>query len=172
MLLAKRAGETVTVYADRTKGAVSMTPKLVALGSCALVAGLLLSVVLVGKALAQTSAPLGISLLATLSDPGNGSGTANVQIDPNARTVCYSLTVSLDPPATAAHIHRGDAGTNGPIVVPFDSPASGGASGCAQGVDVGLIQEIMADPAGFYVNVHNSTFPSGAIRGQLVPLPG
>jgi hypothetical protein len=127
----------------------------------ALAASLLLSGALVGTAFAQTP------LSATLSGPGNGNGMASVTLDPDASTVCYDLTVTLDPPATQAHIHRGEAGTNGPIVVPFESPASGSSSGCVEGVDAALISDIMANPAGFYVNVHNSAFPGGAIRGQL-----
>ncbi|HLH21791.1 MAG TPA: CHRD domain-containing protein [Chloroflexota bacterium] len=138
-----------------------MTRSLYARGSRALVASLLLSGALVATAVAQTP------FTATLSGPGNGSGTASVTVDPNASTVCYDVTVDLQPPATAAHIHRGEAGANGPIVVPFDAPTNGSTSGCVQGVDPAIISDILANPAGFYVNVHNADFPGGAIRGQL-----
>ena len=138
-----------------------MTWNLRAIGPRALAASLALSGVLVGTAFAQTP------LHATLSGPGNGNGTASVTLDPGAGTVCYDLTVTLDPPASAAHIHRGEAGANGPVVVPFETPSTGSASGCAEGVDAALISDIMANPSGFYVNVHNSAFPGGAIRGQL-----
>ena len=138
-----------------------------------LAANLLLSGMLVGSALAQGTTPRDLS--ATLSGPGNGNGVASVTLNPDTGTVCYSMVYNLAPPATAAHIHRGEAGTNGPIVVPFftSTPAaSDSPSGCTQGVDAGLIQEIMANPTGFYVNVHNADFPGGALRGQLtVPLP-
>jgi hypothetical protein len=30
-----------------------------------------------------------------------------------------------------------------------------------------LLEAIAADPAGYYVNLHNPRFPGGAIRGQL-----
>lgn len=107
-------------------------------------------------------------LSATLSGPAQGgSGNAMVNIDPGAGTLCYDLTVTLTPAASAAHIHRGEAGANGPIAVPFQAPSSGSASGCVEGVDAAVIADILANPAGFYVNVHNSDFPGGAIRGQL-----
>ena len=138
------------------------------LGLRALAATLFLSCVLVGAALAQGFTPRDLS--ATLSGPGNGNGVASVTLNPDAGSVCYELVYNLTPPATAAHVHRGEAGANGPSVVPFlaSTPAaSDSPSGCTQGVDAGLIQEIMANPTGFYVNVHNADFPGGAIRGQL-----
>jgi hypothetical protein len=139
-----------------------------AVGPRALAAILLLSGALVGTAFAQGGAAETV-LQTTLSGPGNGSGTGFVTLTPDEQQVCYNLAYTLVPPATAAHIHRGAAGTDGPIVVPFDSVSSDNATGCTQGVDAGLIREIIGNPAGFYVNVHNADFPAGAIRGQLGP---
>jgi hypothetical protein len=141
------------------------------LGLRALAATLFLSCVLVGAALAQGTTPRDLSAMLS----GNGNGVASVTLNPDAGTVCYSMAYNLAPPATAAHIHRGEAGTNGPIVVPFftSTPAaSDSPSGCTPRVDAGLIRELMSNQAGFYVNIHNADFPGGAIRGQLgVPLP-
>jgi hypothetical protein len=68
--------------------------------------------------------------------------------------------------ATAAHIHEGAMGTEGPVKVSLDAPKNGMAKGCAK-ADVSVIQAMMKDPAGYYVNIHNAAFPKGAIRGQL-----
>src|SRR5262249_41031169 len=96
-----------------SKEVVRMTGYLSAVGARALMASLLLSSALVGTTFAQTT------LSTPLSGPGNGNGQADVTFNPGAGTVCYNLLLNLQPPATAAHIHRGAAGANGPIVVPF-----------------------------------------------------
>ena len=82
--------------------------------------------------------------------------------------VCYRLhAANVTLPTVAAHIHRGAAGVNGPVVVPFTAPAADGdSSGCVAAA-APLIDEIVANPAGFYVNVHTKEHPAGAIRAQL-----
>ena len=52
------------------------------------------------------------------------------------------------------------------MVVSLNPPTSGTAEACAT-VDRALIKAIRKDPASYYVNVHNTEFPAGAIRGQL-----
>ena len=100
-------------------------------------------------------------------DP-DGSGLATLTVNPGQGEVCYELSVEdIMLPAIGAHIHFGDAGANGPIVVPLNPPnASGVSSGCAE-VSRELALAIIQDPEGYYVNVHTSDFPAGAIRGQL-----
>jgi hypothetical protein len=90
----------------------------------------------------------------------DGSGEACVVL--NAGQVCWSIAVAGIAPVTLDHIHRGAAGTNGPVVVDF----GGQLFGCVAAAQA-LIDEIAGNPAGFYVNVHSSEFPGGAIRGQL-----
>ena len=36
-----------------------------------------------------------------------------------------------------------------------------------KGMAPGIVAEILANPEGFYVNVHNNEFPNGAVRAQL-----
>ncbi len=100
--------------------------------------------------------------------PGDadGSGNAEVTIVDATDNLCYDLHVRNIAPATAAHIHRGAPGEAGPPVVTLGAPGDGRSDGCLS-VPGGLADEINANPAAFYVNVHNSEFPAGAIRGQL-----
>ena len=119
------------------------------------------------------------------ADP-DGSGKATVMIDVEGGEVCFDIK-SLSDVGTPnrGHIHEGAAGVNGPIVVPFfelrippadpgapptdprnDSLERGGLQDCVPG-DPAVLARIVANPAGFYVNVHNARFPGGALRCQL-----
>lgn len=102
-------------------------------------------------------------------DP-NGGGTVILALDPRRDTISYSIAVGgLQGSVTTAHIHMGAAGVNGPVVVPFLAPTEGSISG---GVTAShqQIEAIAHNPAGFYVNVHTTAFPAGAVRGQLMPV--
>ena len=108
--------------------------------------------------------------------PTTGVGAAAFTfdfIDATHTQVCWDLSYSGITTPTLAHIHRGAAGTNGPPVVPDPLVATSllplgpnSASGCAA-IDPALVTEITTTPSNFYVDVHTSDFPAGAIRGQL-----
>jgi minor extracellular serine protease Vpr len=103
-------------------------------------------------------------------DPdGTGTATVNVASDSQSGRLCFAISAAdIELPAAAAHIHAGPAGVNGDIVVPLTPPgADGTSSGCVEDVSPALLTAIKADPADYYVNVHTSDFPAGAIRGQL-----
>ena len=119
----------------------------------------------------QGGRPLSASLTgpAEVPVPGDpdGSGSATVTLNQGQREVCFEIGVANIEPAFAAHIHVGAAGTPGGVVIGLAPPTSGSSSGCVADVDPGLIKAIRQNPAGYYVNVHNATFPGGALRGQL-----
>jgi hypothetical protein len=100
--------------------------------------------------------------------PGDpkGSGTVQVTLNPDKGEVCYELSVANIQEATAAHIHEGAVGKEGPVKVGLDAPKGGSAKGC-KSADAAVIKAIMQDPANYYVNIHNAAFPKGAVRGQL-----
>jgi hypothetical protein len=98
----------------------------------------------------------------------NASGIANISVDTATNQICWSISVGgFAEATTAAHIHQGAPGTAGPVVVPLfpPLPVNGTVSGCT--TDATYAPLIAANPAGFYVNVHTGTHPTGAIRGQL-----
>jgi hypothetical protein len=101
------------------------------------------------------------------SEP-NATGTALLRILKDKATVCYRLhAANVTLPTTAAHIHKGAAGVNGPVVVPFTAPgADGNSSGCQTSTPE-IVNDILGNPSGFYVNVHTTEHPAGAIRSQL-----
>ena len=122
------------------------------------------------------AAESGTRLKATLTGaaevpgPGDpdGAGTAAVNIDVTKREVCYEVTTQKIDRPTGAHIHEGESGKSGDVVVPLTTPTGGDTTtkGCAN-VDASLIGRMTSAPGNFYVNVHSQAHPQGAIRGQL-----
>lgn len=81
--------------------------------------------------------------------------------------ICYLLaSAKIDGTIVAAHIHKGVAGTNGPVVVPLTAPVNGPVATCTT-VAPDLAADIAANPANYYSNIHSTVFPAGAVRGQL-----
>ncbi|MEO6221646.1 MAG: CHRD domain-containing protein [Vicinamibacterales bacterium] len=124
----------------------------------------------IDKSLGQGGRPLQTVLTGTAEVPGpgdpDGTGTARLTFNPGQGEICYELTVANIEPATAAHIHEAPAGTAGPVVVALLAPTSGTSKACIA-VDPAVVREIMKDPSDYYVNVHNTPYPRGAVRGQL-----
>jgi hypothetical protein len=99
-------------------------------------------------------------------DP-DGSGSATITLDESTGEVCYDITVENISEPSAAHIHEGAAGTAGGIVVTFDPGKIGEGESCLASQPTDVVAAIVANPAGYYVNVHTADFPGGAVRGQL-----
>ena len=96
-----------------------------------------------------------------------GLGSAAVLVDQGRGMVCYTVhVVNIDFP-TAAHIHEGAVDAAGPIVVPFAAPTGENSNGCVASADAAVVSRIVDNPSAFYVNVHTTDFPDGAVRGQL-----
>ncbi len=125
-------------------------------------------------AIAQQTKHGGRPLTATLTGaaevpgPGDsdGTGTAKITLNHGQGQICYELTVSNIATATAAHIHLGGPTVAGGVVVGLAPPADGSSDGCVD-LDKAKVKAIMDNPGNYYINVHNSQFPDGAVRGQL-----
>jgi CHRD domain len=102
-------------------------------------------------------------------DP-DGAGAATITLDPDLNQACVdSVTINIGT-VTLTHIHQGAAGVNGPVVVDFAPAGQGALSKCVTPADVTIIPAIIANPAGFYFNVHtseNDKTATGAVRGQF-----
>jgi CHRD domain-containing protein len=117
-----------------------------------------------------------------------GSGTATVTIvttkdsagNVTAATATFVVNLSGFPantPINIAHIHAAASGVNGAVVI--NSGLTAGQTVLANGsgtftaanltiTPVDLANQILANPAGFYFNVHSTLNPGGVARGQLV----
>ena len=99
-------------------------------------------------------------------DP-DGSGTAEISFSDELTRVCWDLNdLENLAPITGAHIHRGAAGTDGPVVLPLKQATEGGWRGCSS--DTAWVRAAFQEGiSNYYVNVHTAEYPKGAIRGQL-----
>ena len=152
-----------------------MRTRLVTLSVAAFCATLLLAAP-AGAATAVLRATLAAAEVPTGGDPA-GSGEAYVVADTATGRVCTVVIVRGVARVIAAHIHKGATGVIGPHAIDLNTPVDYG-SGIAYSVTCtiespALVADLIANPAGYYVNVHSFGKPLGAIRGQLTTLtPG
>jgi hypothetical protein len=154
---------TPVVLAAREGGGSHMKCRIVIIAAVALLP------LAVAASAQEGGRPFTIQMTGAAEVPGpgdpDGSGIATFRINPGQGRICYTLTVQDIEPAAAAHIHRVPPDP-GPIVVHLAAPTDGSSEGCAT-VDRALAQEIIQNPESFYVNVHNTPYPRGAVRGNF-----
>lgn len=101
----------------------------------------------------------------------NATGQVTGVLDPGRKLLALKVNFSgLSSNTRAAHIHRGAAGTNGPVVIdfmPLNFPM-GVTSGTFSTI-ISLTDAQIADLDNglLYVNIHTVNFPGGEIRAQL-----
>lgn len=102
----------------------------------------------------------------------DGQGSARLDLDPQRGTACYEITwKKLDGMVTAFHLHAGQRGTNGPHWIDFFNDQrfegqQGKRSDCVRSTREN-IEAVINDPSAYYLQLHSTAFPGGAIRGQL-----
>jgi CHRD domain-containing protein len=113
--------------------------------------------------------------------PADPDGRGQAFVGTGTARVCFAVLWTRISAPIFAHIHRGPAGDNGPVVVlffdvpelvPGGAPATlpatiSAAAGCIADQDPVLLRKLRRHPRAYYVNVHTLEFPPGAIRGQL-----
>jgi hypothetical protein len=111
-------------------------------------------------------------------------GDADFQLSKSGDQLTYKLTVRNIKNVSAAHIHQGKHGENGPPVVSLFSGTKktgefGGVLsegtiaakdliGSLKGKPLGSLMQMIEDKDA-YVNVHTERYPDGEIRGQIKP---
>ena len=119
-----------------------------------------------------------------------GAARVEIQVERDAQTgaitsgvVTFDVDYRFLSPVTITglHIHNGDAGVNGPIVI---DTGINGTNRAITGVTRGNIFRIveidgtstnalatltglMNDPTQYYINMHTTVYPGGVIRGQF-----
>ncbi len=97
-----------------------------------------------------------------VTTPATGTGTVTINPD---RSVSVKVSVT-GMTATAAHIHEGAAGANGPVIVPFTKTADN-TFVAAEGAKITESQYASYKAGNLYVNVHSAKNPGGEVRAQL-----
>jgi hypothetical protein len=133
---------------------------------------------------AETPEPITVSM---------ASGSSLVRIHIRRSDTGEFLQAAVDFDATLSvvqeqnlvnmHIHRAALGVGGPVVIDsvFGSPIPVEAGGTARIIrqfiveaddasGIETIEALLANPEGYYVNVHSSAHPPGVARGQLHPV--
>jgi len=134
------------------------------------VSALVMTLALAPTAQAVTRITVTMTGAAERPDPGDldGIGTASFTFNRGLGEVCFDIEVTgITLPTIGAHIHLAPVTDAGPVVVPLTPPgASGTSSGCVD-ADPALVKAISKNPSAYYVNVHTTDFPAGALRAQL-----
>ena len=110
----------------------------------------------------------------------DASGEATLTLTRDPPELDYRLTVSNIENVTAAHIHIGNEGEDGPVVAPLFSSDSGVSEdgvlatgtiteddlvGPLEGKTFSELRSMVEK--GAYVNVHTEEYPKGELRGQI-----
>ena len=120
-----------------------------------------------------------ISAQAAMADALNLSGEQEVPPVTTAATGTGSIAVAADGSVTglvttlgltgtAAHIHLGAAGANGPVIIPL-TKATDNVWSVPPGTKLNANQLQAYRAGGLYVNVHTEANKGGEIRTQLKP---
>jgi hypothetical protein len=104
----------------------------------------------------------GSSEVPAVTTSAYGTGTVNIMADRRVVATVNAIYMT----ATAAHIHEGPAGSNGPVIVPF-TKISDNVFVAPDGAQLTDAQYASYKAGNLYVNVHSAKNPGGEVRAQI-----
>ncbi len=135
----------------------------------------------------STTAPTSTTFVATMTGanerptPNTSTATGTATYVLTGNLLSYVVTVNgLTAPASGAHIHVGASTVAGPVVVPYTVSATQSGVVSTGTIDLtypiasgnstitGDSLKVLLNNGNAYTNVHNSSFPGGEIRGQII----
>jgi hypothetical protein len=116
-----------------------------------------------GGAVKKISARLTSAAVAPKST-AKANGAIVVRLDPKAGKACWNISIRGAAALLSAHVHRGVAGKNGPVVIPLGDRWS--KTGCVF-VSAKTLNDVGRSPKSYYVDVHTKAHVDGIVRGQL-----
>lgn len=140
--------------------------KVIVICGAAALAGALLG----APAVAQDSTLLAADLLGQEVPNGAGDDKAsanfNGEVDLKRNSVCYYLDMDGLADATAVDIRQKDQLATDPPTLALKVPAPGGDETCVNG-DNAVLSAIAKTPGDYYIAIHSTSHPDGAVRGAL-----
>jgi CHRD domain/Bacterial Ig domain len=98
-----------------------------------------------------------------------GRGSSAITLNTATRVVQIFVNTTGVDDATAAHIHRGVAGSNGAVAVALARDTAVPTRWFVRDTELSQADFDALQTAGTYLNVHTPANPGGEIRGQVVP---
>ncbi|TDD03836.1 CHRD domain-containing protein [Nonomuraea deserti] len=102
---------------------------------------------------------------------GDQDGGAIAVFRVHGHRVDYAVRWHKIAAPSGFHIHRGRAGENGDVKIPFFGQALPATLHAVKGTitvkDLNLLGRILNNPGNWYANLHNAKFAAGAVRAQL-----
>ena len=105
----------------------------------------------------------GLQEVPAVTTTASGAGAFTLNTSTGALSGSVTITGMT---ANMAHIHEGEMGVNGDVLIGLTAGASGMLSVPANTTLTAEQMNVMAD-GGLYTNFHSDAFPSGEIRGQI-----
>jgi len=94
----------------------------------------------------------------------DGHGTAILELNRGRDEACLTLVASGIAPITSVHLHGPTSGGSGPALAAFTDVTV--RRSCIT-VSDRVIKMIRKEPGNYYIDVHTTEFPNGALRGEL-----